>query len=242
MARRRVNTTKLDIIQVATRMFLEKGFSVTSAKAIADELEISTGNLTFHFPTKEHLLAVLVRMLCSFQQYTMERAAEEGATSLLALCLELMVMACSSEDNPIAKDLYLSAYSHPMSLDIIRQNDKERAKRVFAEYCPDWTDAQFCEAEILVSGIEYATLMTTESSAPLETRIRGALDSVMMIYQVPEEIREKKIAKVLAMDFKSISERVFDEFLHYTLQLTDEDIEELLESPEAATETKEEPK
>ena len=53
MARRRANTTKLEIIQVATQMFMERGFTETSAKAVSDKLDISTGNLTFHFPTKE---------------------------------------------------------------------------------------------------------------------------------------------------------------------------------------------
>ena len=60
--------TKLEIIRVATRKFLEQGYSNTSIKAICDELEKSTGNLTFHFPTKEHLLAELTQMLCHFQQ------------------------------------------------------------------------------------------------------------------------------------------------------------------------------
>ena len=43
------------------------------------------------------------------------------------------------------------------------KNDAERSKEVFKDYCPDWTDENFAEAEVLVSGIEYATLMTTDS-------------------------------------------------------------------------------
>lgn len=67
MARRRLNTTKFEIIQTATRMFLEKGYTATSIKAIANALDMSTGHLTFYFPTKEHLLAELVDLLCNFQ-------------------------------------------------------------------------------------------------------------------------------------------------------------------------------
>ena len=40
MARRRVNTTKLEIIQTATRMFLKNGYSATSIKAIANALDM----------------------------------------------------------------------------------------------------------------------------------------------------------------------------------------------------------
>ena len=60
MARRRVKRTRLDIIQCATTMFLEQGYTASSAKQIADELDIATGNLTYYFPTKEHMLAELV--------------------------------------------------------------------------------------------------------------------------------------------------------------------------------------
>ena len=174
--RRRVNTTKIEIVQTATRRFLERGYTETSLKAICDELDISTGNLTFYFPTKEHLLALLVKMLCRYQWEMMEHAADEGKTSLMALCLELTAMAASCEESEIAKDFYLSTYTHPMTLDIIRKNDTEKAKQVFGkEYCSTWKDQNFREAELLVSGIEYATMMTTESSAPLDVRIAGVI-------------------------------------------------------------------
>jgi AcrR family transcriptional regulator len=48
-------------------MFLEQGYTATSTKQIADELDIVLGNLNYHFPSKEHLLAELADMLCNFQ-------------------------------------------------------------------------------------------------------------------------------------------------------------------------------
>ena len=66
----RTNTTKLEIIQIASRMFLEKGYSKTTIKSISDELDISAGHLMFYFPTKEHLLLILVDLLCDFQWKT----------------------------------------------------------------------------------------------------------------------------------------------------------------------------
>ena len=70
MARRTAYTTRKEIIQVATKKFLELGYSNRSAKTISEEVGISTGNLTFHYPTKEHLLAKLTEMLCDFQWKT----------------------------------------------------------------------------------------------------------------------------------------------------------------------------
>ncbi len=213
--------TKLEIIQVATHKFIEKGFSNTSIKAISDELHMSTGNLTFYFPSKEHLLAELIDMLCDFQWKMMENETEEGNSSIMALCLELIAMAAMCEEDEIAKDLYISAYTSPISLEIIRKNDMERAKKVFAEYCSDWTDEQFVEAETLVSGIEYATLMTTSDSAPLDVRIAGAVKTILKTYNVPEEMINKKLERVLAMNYRKIGKRVlkeFKEYIEYTMQ------------------------
>lgn len=213
--------TKLEIIQVATHKFIEKGFSNTSIKAISDELHMSTGNLTFYFPSKEHLLAELIDMLCDFQWKMMENETEEGNSSIMALCLELIAMAAMCEEDEIAKDLYISAYTSPLSLEIIRKNDAKRAKKVFAEYCSDWTDEQFVEAETLVSGIEYATLMTTSDSAPLDVRIAGAVKTILKTYNVPEEMINKKLERVLAMNYRKIGKRVlkeFKEYIEYTMQ------------------------
>ena len=216
MARKKVNNAiKMAMVRVANRMFLERGFSNTSVKAIAQELGISTGHITFYYPTKEHLLAILVEKLCDFQWQMMNQTVDEGKTSLMAICLELVAMAAICEENEIAKDFYLSSYTNPMCLEIIRRSDTRRAKEVFGEYCTGWNEEDFAEAETLVSGIEYATLMTTHDSASLEIRIAGALNQIMTLYNVPENIRKMKIDKVLAMDYSNIGRRIFTEFTEY---------------------------
>ena len=230
MAARRVSATKLEIIQVATRMFLEKGYSQTSIKAISDEINISAGNLTFHFPTKEHLLTVLVEMLCEFQWSLMERASDEGNSSLLAQCLELTAMAVICEESEIGRDFYISAYTHPMTLDIIRRNDAKKARGIFGEYCTKWTDVNYREAETLVSGIEYATMMKTSGSAPLHLRIAGAINAILLIYGVPVEIIKKKIEKVLAMDYRALGGMVLHEFKEYVCGFEEHKLERVLQN------------
>ena len=219
MARKKVNNAiKMAMVRVANRMFLERGFSNTSVKAIAQELGISTGHITFYYPTKEHLLAILVEKLCDFQWQMMNQTVDEGKTSLMAICLELVAMAAICEENEIAKDFYLSSYTNPMCLEIIRRSDTRRAKEVFGEYCTGWNEEDFAEAETLVSGIEYATLMTTPASASLEVRIAGALNQIMTIYQVPEAVRRMKIEKVLKLDYISTGRRILREFIDYLHQ------------------------
>ncbi len=215
-----VKTTKKEntrdkIIRVSTRMFLENGYSATTVQMVCSELGISKGNFTFHFPSKEDVLAVLTDRLCKFQWKLIKEETDDGISSLLALCFELMTMASACEENEVAKDFFISAYQSPKCLEIIHNNDTARAKEVFAEYCSDWTDEQFREAEILVAGIEHSTLNAIDKTVQLETRISGALNTIMMIYNVPEEIRRIKIKKVLALDYRSIGKRIFKEFKEY---------------------------
>ena len=206
---------RLEIVQEASRQFLEKGYTTTSISMISKALEMSPGNLTYHYPSKEHLLAELVDLLCRFQWKRMEEEAAEGYSSVMAICLELTSMAGACEADPVIKDFFLSAYSSPMCLEIIRRNDTERAKKVFASYRPDWTEEQFAEAEILCSGIEYATLMTANDPVSMEMRISGALHNILGIFGIPEEIRRTKIKKVFAMDYKNLGKRVLQAFREY---------------------------
>lgn len=220
--------TKAEIINEATKQFLEKGYSNTTISSIAKELGMSPGNLTFHYPTKEHLLAVLVDMLCDYQWKMIEQEANDGISSIMAICLELTTMVSACEQDEVIKDFFLSAYSSPMCLDSIRKNDTGRSKEVFKTYCADWTDEQFAEAEILVSGIEYATLMTAGNSVSLETRISGALNNILRIYGVPQEDRNVNLEKVFSMDYKNLCKQVLDNFKKHVAKTNDQTFRSLL--------------
>ncbi len=228
MALKKSEKTKHDILKMAIQLFFEKGYSETSPNVIAKALGMSTGNLTYYFPTKEHLLAILVDDLCKFQWKLIEYEAKDGISSVMSICLELMTMASACESNPIAKDFFISSYQSPMTLKKIRENDTERSKEVYKEYCKGWTDEQFEEAEILVSGIEYATLMSLDEHVSLETRIAEALDKILYVYNVPKKIRETKIKKALSYDYKHIGERIFKEFKEYVDKTTEETFEQML--------------
>ncbi len=227
---RKVKTTKLDIIRCASELFFTQGYSATSPKHICERLDLSTGNITYYFPTKEHLLAEFAKMLCDFQWKMMGKETEEGSSSVMAICQEMMAMITMCEESEIARDFYLALYTSPMCLEIIRKNDMIRSKQVYKEYCPDWTDVQFIEAETIVSGIEYATMMTTPDSASLRIRLAGALHSILRIYNIPEEIRNKKIEKVLTMDYRGISRKVLAEFKKFLDEANETALEELIQS------------
>ena len=234
MARtRKPSPMKAAIVKAASELFFEKGFSKTTSAELCKKIDIGTGNLTFYFPTKEHILSVLVQMMIDFQWKEMESAADEGKSSLLAYCLELSTLVAISEEIPEMNDFLVAAYAHPMTIDLIRANDVEKIKKVFGEYTEGWDDERFTEMETIISGIEYATIMKTEHSASVECRLEGALNSIMILMGVPEEIRKAKLKKVLAMDYLAIGRKVYEDFKQYVTETNEHALDKFLKAQKA---------
>lgn len=236
MARKRSpSPLKAAIIKSAAELFFEKGFTKTTPGDLCERAEIGTGNLTYYFPTKVHMLATLVQMMIEYQWIEMENATDEGKSSLLAYCLELTTLVSMGEDIPQMQDFTIAAYSHSMTLDLIRANDVGKIKRVFAEYTEGWDDEKFIETETLISGIEYAILKRTEHTVSLEHRIEGALNAIMLLFGIPEELRKTKIAKVLAMDYRAIGKKIYEDFKQYVTETNENALDEILKNTKIRT-------
>ncbi len=227
MARKKRFCTRLEIVKLASEMFLSQGYTASSTKKMASKLGISVGNLAYHFPTKEHLLVDLTQHLCEYHFQVMESKVDDGRTSLMAYLLELTSMMSVCEENLIAKDLYTSVYKNPMALALIRKADTQKAAKVFAAFCPEWSKDDFILAENMVSGIEYASLMRENAEhIPLENRIAMTLNMVLSVYQVPEDIREAKIRAVLAMDYRHVGQQFIEGFTEYVDRVKQEALDQ----------------
>jgi len=230
----RKELTRSEIVRVAANCFLNDGYTKTTVNSMCKKLNMSPGNMTFHFPTKDHMLAELVGMLCKYQRKLMEDEAKDGHSSIMAICLELLTIASACEQDAVAKDFFLSSYRSEMCMEHIRRNDKARAKKAFQEYCSDWSDEYFSEAETLVSGIEYATLFTTSDAAPLDVRVAGALRTILSIYNVPKEVRDEKIKKVLSMNYQKLGLDTLKKFREYVDHTTEQALFDLLKRKQIA--------
>ena len=210
------------IVQEAARMFIEEGYTKSSINRLSKNLALSPGHITFYFPTKEHLLAVLVEEMIEYQRIMMEREISEGKSSLLAYCLELTAIAAVCDESEVARDFYASAYASSLTLARIRANDAEKTRVVFLPFHPEWTEQEWIATENIVSGIEYATIMTHETETPLEVQIEKTLDTILYLFGVPEETRRMKIEKVLAMDYRNLGHRLLLGFPEHVAKVTEE--------------------
>jgi len=58
-----MNKTRQNIIQKSIELFNERGVVNVRIRDIADELAISTGNLTYHYKTKQDLMHSVYRYM-----------------------------------------------------------------------------------------------------------------------------------------------------------------------------------
>ena len=216
---RRRGDTRMQIIRLGARLFIEDGYSKTTMKRISKELDLSPGNITFYFPTKDHLLAVLVNELFDFQKLMIERVTEDTKSSLFAYCLEFVTIAAACAESEVARDFYTSAYTSPYTLDLIRKNDVQKTKDVFGDFCKSFSEADWTATENIASGIEYGAIMTSHENAELHLTIEKALNSILCLYSVPEELRTQNISRVLSMDYRALGKRILCEFREYIEQI-----------------------
>ena len=216
MARSKMKNTKYEILLCATKSFLERGYTDTYVTVVAKDLGISTGNLTFHYPTKEHILAEMLKELCAFQAQADAKEADKKYSLLIEYLFELAMFASVCEENANIKDLVIASYTQPLPLAVIRANDTERSKRTFAEFCKEWSETEYIQAENVASGIECAMFMTENAQKlTLEQRVTSSLDAIMKVYEVPKDIRQSALKEVMAMDYRSRGNHVFEEFYSF---------------------------
>ena len=174
------------------------------------------GNLTFWFPTKEHILEEMMKELCAFQVQADAKEADKKYSLLIEYLFELAMFASVCEENPNIKDLVIASYTQPLPLAVIRANDTERSKRTFAEFCKEWSEIEYIQAENVASGIECAMFMTENAQKlTLEQRVTSSLDAIMKVYEVPKDIRQSVLKEVMAMDYRSSGNHVFEEFYSF---------------------------
>ena len=70
--------------------------------------------------------------------------------------------------------------------------------------------------ETLYSGIEYAIFSSAgHDDLSLDMRVACGLDAALRLYNVPEDLRNQKIEKIIAMDYRSLGKRILSDFKDY---------------------------
>lgn len=226
----RINT-KLEIIQLGTRMFLEDGYSNTSIHKICKQLGISLGNFTFHFPTKEHLLLQLTKDLTTFHMNAIISARQEGSTPLFSFCREITAQIALCADYENVRDMYLAVYTCPMTVAFVKDWTAEKNRTILSERFPEWTFDDFRLLENVTNSIERGAIAEPcTEKYPLEEKIRLTLDSIMRLYEVSPGERRAVIDAILKTDYHKAADDIITDFVKYEERINRQALDDVMKS------------
>lgn len=87
-------STRDRIIETADRLFYQKGFEYTSVADIAAAVEITRGNLTFHFKTRDDILEAVIVLRLQRTRGMLDQWETEGcnATKRIQSFINILIM------------------------------------------------------------------------------------------------------------------------------------------------------
>lgn len=209
-------------LYVATELFLEKGYTNTTLRVLAAQAGVDVSAINRAFGCKENILCELVKYVLE-EQFRTAAANISTATDdpILFYAAETTMQLYMAESRESVRELYLTAYSLPSSLDVIQQMITEKLEQIFGAHLPQATTKDFYELEI-ASGSIIRGFMERRCDVyfTMERKVKRYLETTLRIFQVPEEKISEAVAFVKQFDFAQIAEGIIDRMLNYLKEET----------------------
>ena len=219
MARRSVQMEKVreKTLFAAAELFLEKGYTETTTRGIAQKAGIDVSSMNRAFGCKENILCELVSYVLNGQFETIS-VILKGVTDdrILFYATETTMQLYMAESDESIRNLYLAAYSMPHSIDIIHQTITEKLEWIFKAHLPHLITRDFYELEIASGGIMRSFMARPcDMYFTIDRKVKRFLETSFRIYQVPDAKIQEAIEFVQQVDFPAIAKSTVERMLHY---------------------------
>lgn len=205
------------VYHAAAKMFLERGYSHTTTRALAEEACVNVSAMNREFGSKENILCGLVQYVLDGQMNT-ARKLIQGKTEDMVLfyAVETALQLSMAEISEAVRDLYLTAYSLAHSSELIHKAVASYLlPKVFGAHLPGSDPELFYELEIASGGVIRGYIgVPCSPEFTLEQKIERFLDAALRIYHVPEEKIREAIRFVKQFDLEPIARDTIDSMMH----------------------------
>ncbi len=204
--------TKNRILSVCVRLFLENGYYHTTMQQIFKEAHVSSGSFSNLFHSKSDVLMELVRFMFE-KQFRMARSV--SGTQLPPIYIyaaETSIQLTLTELNENLREIYLEAYTYPVSLEYIQRATAKELYRIFGPYQPTLTEEDFYLLDFGSAGLMrgYMANRCTDEFT-LERKLQAFLALALGGYKVPEEEIKAVQAFIAKADICAVSQKVMEE-------------------------------
>ena len=150
-SKRQILTYRL--LHSAAVLFLEKGYTETTTAEIAKKAEVTESVLFRVFHDKERILFTLVQHVFNEQFNVAGKLTQGQDDPILMYSIETALQFHITNQSEPLRDIYVSAYTLPTTVEYIYQNTAQKLCQLFKGNFPDYEMKDFLEMEYASGGI-----------------------------------------------------------------------------------------
>ncbi len=209
--------TRTLVLHSATKLFIEKGYTNTRIKDIADDAGVGYNEIFRMFVDKDNLLSHLVNLVIEHQfEKSVEYLKEQSEDKLLLYIFECVLQLYICEINDNIREMYAVSYSMPSTSHKIYDYITEKLENVFHKYLPEYETKDFYELEIAAAGIMRGFIINPcNMYFTIDRKVNRFIKTLLKIFEVPKEEVEDVIKKIEKFNMKEYSKEVFDTLYEY---------------------------
>ena len=123
-------------------------------------------------------------------------------------CMQLHIVELSES----LRELYVTAYTLPSTVDYIYASTAQKIMELFGKYMPGATRSDFIELEIASASIMRGYMAKRcDDEFTIERKIQRFLNTSLSVYRVPYDEQAKTIEAILKMDLRSAAGLIINE-------------------------------
>ena len=209
--------TRTLVLHSATKLFIEKGYTNTRIKDIADDSGVGYNEIFRMFVDKDNLLSHLVNLVIEHQfEKSIEYLKEQSEDKLLLYIFECVLQLYICEINDNIREMYAVSYSMPSTSHKIYDYITEKLENVFHKYLPEYETKDFYELEIAAAGIMRGFIINPcNMYFTIDRKVNRFIKTLLKIFEVPKEEVEDVIKKIEKFNMKEYSKEVVDTLYEY---------------------------
>lgn len=197
------NEHKYQILCMAMKLFLEKGYHHTTVIDIARESGVDKNTVFYIFKDKETLLSMIVKHVVECQYSVVKELLNKKTNDKLYLyAVETSLQLYMAESSEHLREMYNVSYSLIKPATVIYNTVTEKLCDIFKDYNKDYEMKDFYELELAVSGMmrSYMTV-PCNNYFTIESKIKRFLETVFIVFHIPSEKIEKTINFAKTIDY-----------------------------------------
>lgn len=214
---RKKEITKSLVLHSASKLFIERGYSNTRIRDIAEEANVSYNDVFRQFGDKDTILSELIGLVLECQFETSENILKDKTTNKLHLyAFETVLQLYIAETLEHIREMYVVSYSLPHSTQIVHKTLTKKLEEVFKEMLPHLETKDFYELEIASASIMRGYIsVPCDMYFTMERKVRRFLEANLKIYDIKEELIAETLEFLKQFDFKETANQVLNTLFIY---------------------------